>query len=126
MRTLLLLSLSLMILACDSENQPQVDLQAPIIEILTDVANATIPSNRPIPVEVYIQENQSLHHYSIILRSADRSLIEVLASGHLHETDFHFIDTLHLPNQVQEYSLTVKASDHNDNQAHQQIRWWVE
>lgn len=117
----------LLLSACSDTEGPQLDMQAPKIEIIAPYADQVLTAGQTINIDLRITENQELHHYSIVLRNADRSVAETLASGHLHDVIFEYENALTLPAlTAQEYILTVKASDHNDNQATQQISWWVE
>lgn len=111
---------------CDQQDEPQVDLSAPVIEIIEPQLNDSFTAGQSVRVLVRIEENQELHDYSMIIRNEDLSHNQTLAGGHLHTTR-HIIDELvALPDlNDQLYTITVKASDHNGNLGAAQIELYV-
>ncbi|WP_020536861.1 hypothetical protein [Lewinella cohaerens] len=113
-----LLVIALMLANCQKEEGPQVDVSPPLIDIVepTNVTNYVAGSN--LELIVNIDENQELHEFSVVLRNADRTYAQTLAGGHLHATTYRIEETFTLPDLAdQVYTLTVKASDHNENLA---------
>ncbi|MEL6969688.1 MAG: DUF4625 domain-containing protein [Bacteroidota bacterium] len=129
MKVLPALSVIVLILlaaACQKEDAPQVDLSAPVIDIVEPLNEQQLTSGQQVRLLVRIEENQELHDYSVIVRNEDRSFNQTLAGGHLHTTA-HLIDQyFDLPELTQQtYTITVKAADHNGNFAAEQVVLYV-
>lgn len=118
---------ALMLANCQKEERAQIDISPPLIDIVEPVDASQYPPGSSLSFLVELSENQELHEYSVVLRNADRSYTKTLSAGHLHATAHQVEDTFTLPNlNNQVYTLTVKASDHNDNLASESVTLIVE
>lgn len=110
--------LALVLANCQKEEGPQVDVLPPVIEIVAPTNITSYVAGSMLQLVVDIEENQELHEFSVVLRNEDRTYAQTLAGGHLHATTYRIEETFTLPDLAdQVYTLTVKASDHNDNLA---------
>lgn len=120
------LLLALLTAGCQKDTAVQVDLSAPVIDIVEPLPGAEMSPGKEVRIFINIEENQELHDYSVVIRNADLTFNKTIAGGHLHARQ-HQIDELFLvpefTNQV--YTITVKASDHNDNLGAKQIELFV-
>ena len=113
-----LLLLAFVLADCQKEEGPQVDVAPPLIDIVAPANEVSYQAGSTLQLVVDIEENQELHEYSVVLRNEDRTYAQTLAGGHLHATTYRIEATFTLPEVAdQVYTLTVKASDHNDNLA---------
>ncbi len=102
--------------SCEKEEVPRVDLSAPVIDIISPSTSNSYAAGQEMHILVYIEENQELHDYSMIIRNQDLSFNKTLAGGHLHATEHTIDQYIFLPELADQlYTITVKASDHNGN-----------
>jgi hypothetical protein len=121
------LLMTLVLADCQKEEGPQVDVSPPLIDIVAPTNITSYLAGSSLQLVVDIEENQELHEFSVVLRNADRTYAQTLAGGHLHATTYRIEETFVLPDLAdQVYTLTVKASDHNDNLASASVELVVE
>lgn len=115
-----------MLWGCQKENEPQFDLAAPSINIVQPIADENYSAGQEVLLYVEFSENQELHDYSIVIRNADRSFTKTIVEGHSHNRIYVVDTNFVLPeNHNQTYTITVKATDHNENLASEQILLFV-
>jgi hypothetical protein len=122
-----LLLTAFLVADCQKEEGPQLDTLPPLIDIVAPTNITSYLAGSSLQLVVDIEENQELHEFSVVLRNADRTYAQTLAGGHLHTTTYRIEETFTLPDLTdQVYTLTVKASDHNDNLASTSVALVVE
>lgn len=106
-------------MACANEEttQPRIDLEAPVISLLSPSENASLTGNT-IPISFAISENDELHNLGWVLTSTDGV---TLRQWQTHEHSRQFIaDTVLVLPEVQlatTFRLSVAATDHNGNRS---------
>ena len=115
-QTIYILSIAFFILACDADNKPIFDEEAPHITILSPEDGATYEPGASLELRATIQENLELHEYSAVLRGKDGEVALTIDAGHTHEKELTIERTFKLPNlENASFTLTIKANDHEDN-----------
>lgn len=108
--------------ACSAIETPQEDLQAPEITILEPRSDVMYTPGSELRLLVDFEENQEMHNLNVVLRSVGSGRAVTLVDQHIHVQTFTLDQSFVLPPEAGEtYLLTVKASDHNDNQTGKSI-----
>ena len=109
------LCLIILLMGC-SKDQPIYDEEAPQITIASPNEGDYYEAGAMVLLKVDIQENLELHQYSAVLRSTTSEVAFTINSGHVHGKSFEIDQQFELPElSNQEYRITVKANDHDDN-----------
>lgn len=125
--TVVLATASLLVtVACNDEATPQEDTQAPVITILSPAADAAFMPGSEVIIEVDFEENQEMHTLNGVLRSLNDKKAVTLFDEHVHAQDHTVRMSYTLPERSGEtFVLTVKASDHNDNQNSKSVTFFT-
>lgn len=106
----------LSITSCDEDNGPQLDVDAPEIDILAPADGDTFDAGELIQITIDIQENVELHEYSVSLVNQQSNTITVVDFGHQHEKNIVVDKQFQLPPSTNRtYEIRVEASDHESN-----------
>ena len=122
----MLILIALFSAQCSKDNGPQIDKDAPEIHIFSPSENDFFAPGSTIGLEAEITENLELHSYNVVLRSQSGDTAITLDGGHLHTKKHLITKRFQLPDQAgQEYQLTIKASDHDDNQSSNSVNFYT-
>ena len=108
---LLAISTSLAICSCQ-----KMDESAPVISIISPMANQVLPGNQPITVKASIKDENGLHMVHIMV-------IDNSNNGHVLHTEEHVdsrsydLNNTFSPQPGRSYTIEVGAHDHADNEA---------
>ena len=113
--------IGLMVLLSCSKNTAEFDTEAPSITIVSPTAEASFSAGENIPIQIDLQENNELHEFSAVVRGENVDTAFTVLSGHLHSRNTEVTESFQLPIENATYTLTVKASDHDNNLASETI-----
>ncbi|MBI1191991.1 MAG: DUF4625 domain-containing protein [Bacteroidetes bacterium] len=108
--------------ACQKENGPQEDTEAPVISLSSPSTGAVYASGDPIPVVFRITENDELHTWDIELRRASDQSLLTSTGEHDHATVLDI--NANISASVGEPTnclVRIIAEDHNGNTAEREV-----
>lgn len=117
------------LLSCDKNEGKNQDTESPIISILSPMEVSALMSGDTINIQARITDNDQLHDISAsITRTHNEETVEVWNyETHSHDKvyDLYGWYVIEVPGMHNDFTLSVKASDHNGNEKTERIHFHV-